>query len=226
MFLCACKESKLDVCKYCTHDVFIHLVSLLSHVRVAQDYSDSFQKMFFALVQASMSVKVTQLLCPLLCVISVVWGQPGECRLCLCTLYKTVTVQVLTVYLSLGPTNINTNNTEVLITDIGEDGSGGLPSLTCHTDLTTCCRDSDTGGQGGRGEWYYPDGRMVPSQVAWELLYKVRNAPQVIRLARRDRLSIYTPILSPTGSYCCVIPTTEGVMTFCANIGECVDSVQ
>ena len=58
----------------------------------------------------------------------------------------------LTVYLSLGSTHITTNNTEVLIIDIGEDASDHLPSLTCHTDLTECCRNSDTGGQGGRGE--------------------------------------------------------------------------
>ena len=126
-----------------------------------------------------------------------------------------------TVYLSLGSTNITTNNTEVLIFFIGEDASGGLPSLTCHTDLRNCCRGRDTGGQGGRGEWYYPDGRTVQnnadSTVAGENFYFVRNAPQVVRLARR---SFYiTPPLSPTGSYCCVIPTTRGEMTFCANIG-------
>ena len=124
----------------------------------------------------------------------------------------------IAVYLSLGSTTITTNNTEVLITDIGEDGPGGLPSLTCHTDLTECCRNSDTGGQGGRGVWYYPDGRVVPNQVTGEGFYRLRNAPQVVRLARRD--SVMPPILSPTGSYCCVIPTSSGDMTFCANTGE------
>ena len=129
----------------------------------------------------------------------------------------------ITVYLSLGSINITTNNTEDLITDIGEDVPGGLPFLTCHTDLTECCRNSDTGG---RGEWYYPDGRMVPSQATGESFYRVRNAPQVVRLARRHdiyRYSTYT--LSPTGTYCCVIPTTGGEMTFCANIGEYFHSV-
>ena len=121
---------------------------------------------------------------------------------------------------------INTNNTEVLITDIGEDGPGGLPSLTCHTDLTECCRNSDTGGQGGRGEWYYPNGRIVPNSAAGEGFYRVRNAPQVARLARRVGGSGVTYTLSPTGSYCCVIPTTGGEMTFCANIGEYFHGVQ
>ena len=122
-----------------------------------------------------------------------------------------------TVYLSLGSTMITTNNTEVLITDIGEDAYGGLPSLTCHTDLTQCCRNIDT-GQGGRGEWYYPDGRMVQNNygsiMAGDGFYRVRNAPQVLRLARRDASNA----LSPTGSYCCVIPTTRGEITFCAKL--------
>ena len=132
-------------------------------------------------------------------------------------------------YLSLGSTIITTNNSEVIITDIGEDAPIGLPSLTCNTDLTTCCRNSDTGGQGGRGEWYYPDGTAVKnnadSVAADDSFYRVRNAPQVIRLARRNSNNVHG-LLSPTGSYCCVIPTTGGDMTFCANIGERVHSVQ
>ena len=124
-----------------------------------------------------------------------------------------------TVYLSLGPTNITTNNTEILITDIGEDAPGGLSSLTCHTDLRNCCRNSDTGGQGGRGEWYYPYGWVIQnnadSTAAGESFYRIRNAPQVIRLRRRDSSNR----LSPIGFYCCVVPTTKGEMTFCASIG-------
>ena len=127
-----------------------------------------------------------------------------------CTYYVSTTV-----YLSLGSNMITTNNTEVLITDIGEDA---YASLTCHTDLTECCRNSDTGGQGGRGEWYYPDGRVVQNNAGsitvGDGFYRVRNAPQVLRLARRDASNA----LSPTGSYCCVIPTTRGEMTFCAKL--------
>ena len=101
----------------------------------------------------------------------------------------------ITVYLSLGSIMITTNNTEVLITDIGEDAPGGLPSLTCHTDLTECCRNIDNNFMGSRGgEWYYPDGRVVPNAGANEDFYRVRNAPQVARLARRAS----NPI-SPTG---------------------------
>ena len=122
------------------------------------------------------------------------------------------------IFLSLGSTNITINNTEVLITDIGEDAPNGLPSLTCHTDLTACCRNRETGGQGGRGGWYYPDGSPLKNSAGALLsgdgFYRVRNAPQVVRLARRDNINPLFPI----GIYCCVIPTTVGEQTFCANI--------
>ena len=124
------------------------------------------------------------------------------------------------VYLSLGSINITTNNTEVLITDIGEDYY--YPSLTCHTDLRNCCRNFDNNYMGRlESEWYYPDGRMVTFYYFGEGFYRRRNA-QVIRLYHREA----SRPLSPTGSYCCVISTTGGEMTFCANIGECVHSVQ
>ena len=52
--------------------------------------------------------------------------------------------------------------------------------------------------------------------AAGEGFYFVRNDPQLIRLARRDVINPF----SPTGSYCCVIPTTGGEMTFCAELGQ------
>ena len=126
------------------------------------------------------------------------------------------------VYLSLGygSTNIMTNNTEILITDIGED-AGGLPSLICHTDFTACCRSyAENNGNGGLGQWTYPNGSVIlnnpGSTAVGELFYIVRNAPQLIRLARRQSSNP----LSPTGSYCCTIPTTGGEMIFCAKLGK------
>ena len=129
------------------------------------------------------------------------------------------------VYLSLDfDLPITTNNTEIVITDIGEVPGSMYPSLTCHTDLTTCCRNSDNNFNGSLGgEWYYPDGRMVPKAAAGEGFYRIRNAPQVARLARRLARSgsnDTTYALGPTGTYCCVIPTTGGEMTLCANIGN------
>ncbi len=123
------------------------------------------------------------------------------------------------VYLTLGSgPSITTNNVEIPITAIGEDG--GLPSLTCHTDLTACCRSFvDNDGNGGLGQWTYPDGSVllvnIASINAGQQFYIIRNA-QVIRLARREGNNSRTP----TGSYCCTVPTTGGEMTLCANLGE------
>ena len=133
---------------------------------------------------------------------------------------------ILPVYLSLGSTNITTNNTNIYVTVDGEhDHEDGLSFLTCHTDLTICCRNNDTDGLGELGAWYYPDGSPVlndtDSQAAGEDFFIVRDAPQLIHLSHRDSSSP-----RPLGSYCCAIPTTGGEMTFCANIGECVESVQ
>lgn len=113
------------------------------------------------------------------------------------------------VYLSLENRNF-ANNTEFPISNITEDLSS---RLTCHTDLTECCRAKDTGTV-AMGEWYYPSGRVIPKQDVGDNFYRVRDAPQLIRLSHRGGT------LGPTGSYCCVIPTTEGEMTICANIGQ------
>ena len=126
------------------------------------------------------------------------------------------------VYLTLGSgPRITTDNIEILITTIGEDS--GLPSLTCHTDLTACCRSvADSNGNGALGQWTYPNRSVIlgngASATAGEQFYIIRGAPQVIRLNRRET----TNPLTPTGSYCCTVPTTGGgEMTLCANLGEC-----
>ncbi len=120
-----------------------------------------------------------------------------------------------TVYLSLGSTTIITNNTEISITDIGEDAT--LPSLICHTDLVACCRRSDTIAE-PIGDWYFPNGDAIPVGRSAEpnALFFVGRNKQVVRLRRRESINP----LSPTGSYCCTIPTNVGEMTFCANLGE------
>ncbi len=127
----------------------------------------------------------------------------------------------LGVYLSLGSTNITTNNTEIPITDIGEDVGIGRPSLICHTDLAACCRPDETMAK-GTGRWCYPNGDRVPGisglNSAFLPFVSMRNV-QSIELVRRE--SVNPPPLSPTGCYCCIIPTNGGeVVTFCANLGE------
>ncbi|XP_064393625.1 uncharacterized protein LOC135341070 isoform X2 [Halichondria panicea] len=55
---------------------------------------------------------------------------------------------------------------------------------------------------------------MGNGAVAGQQFYIVRNAARVIRLARRQANNP----LTPTGSYCCTIPTTLGDITICANL--------
>ncbi len=77
------------------------------------------------------------------------------------------------VYLSMGSTNITVNNTEILITNIGDDnGAGHVPSLNCHTDLTQCCRSrADNNGNGDLGQWTYPNGSVILKMLTQQLLY-------------------------------------------------------
>ncbi len=128
------------------------------------------------------------------------------------------------MFLTLGSTTITTNNTNILINAIGEDAYRyfvGLPSLICHTDLATCCRSgADNNGNGGLGQWRYPNGSVIlrngASATAGQQFYIVRNAPQLIRLNRREGNNP----LTPTGPYCCTVPTTRGDVTLCANLGK------
>ncbi len=124
------------------------------------------------------------------------------------------------MYLSLGSTNITTNNTEILITDIGDDFRDGRHSLICHTDLVACCRRSETMAK-GIGDWRYPNEDRVPGgSTSSQSFFSLRSF-QFIKLARRE--GIFFSPLSPTGCYCCIIPiTNERKMTFCANLGECM----
>ncbi|XP_064386689.1 sushi, von Willebrand factor type A, EGF and pentraxin domain-containing protein 1-like [Halichondria panicea] len=88
--------------------------------------------------------------------------------LLLAVIISACAAQKVHVYLSLGygSTNITTNNTEIPITDIGEDAAGGLPSLTCYTDLTAYCRsNAENNGNGGLGQWTYPDGTLVQNNA-------------------------------------------------------------
>ncbi len=73
---------------------------------------------------------------------------------------------------------------------------------------------------GGLGQWTYPDESVIlqndASLAAGQLFYILRKVPQVVRLSRREGNNPFTP----TGSYCCIVPTTGGEMTLCANLGE------
>ena len=120
------------------------------------------------------------------------------------------------VYLSLGTVNpvITTNNTDILITAIGDDVDS-LPVLTCHTDLMACCRTGETGTV-DMGKWYNPNGDSLSNISGGGDFYIRRNDAQLIRLNRRSSVAA----TSPLGLYCCVIPTSIGEQIFCANLGN------
>ena len=94
------------------------------------------------------------------------------------------------------------NNSVIDVQLVGE----GYPGITqtdsgaleCHTDDITCCRGINSPSGTGRGEWYYPDGTVVPPPGG-DGFYRTRDH-MVIRLNRGGSTS------SPTGIYRCVIP--------------------
>ena len=99
------------------------------------------------------------------------------------------------------------NNSAIDINLVGEGFEGAHitdgGALECHTDDTTCCRGIDNPNGPGRGEWYYPDGTVVPPSSNGTGFYRTRNH-MVIRLNR-------VGVAGPTGVYGCVIPGTGGV---------------
>ena len=69
------------------------------------------------------------------------------------------------------------------------------------------------------GEWHYPNGNVVRGSQAFTMddgFFRIRSAPQVISLVRR----VSANPLSPTGPYCCVVPTIAGERKFCAKISK------
>ncbi len=125
------------------------------------------------------------------------------------------------MYLSLGSTTIIMNNTEILITSIGDDNGDSLPPLICHTDLVVCCTPIETNMTRGIGDWRYPNRDCVPGgNSTFQPFVSLRNV-QSIQLVRRDEFT--PPPLDPTGSYCCIIPTNGEDMTFCAKLGELLE---
>ena len=104
------------------------------------------------------------------------------------------------------------NNSVIDINLVGE-GFEGLSQITdggaleCHTDDTTCCRGIDDPLNGtGRGEWYYPDGTVVPPPGGDTGFYRTRDC-NVIRL---NRIGDGTT-LSQAGMYRCEVPGNGGI---------------
>ena len=114
----------------------------------------------------------------------------------------------------------------MLLRNIGEGDAG---ALICTTNRTACC----TGALGRGGEWFYPDGRMVPinvppSPATPEPYYRSRGT-SLIRLNRRSSQGLSVMY---TGVYCCQIPNQNNVMQtlyvgayLTESAGECLLSI-
>ena len=99
------------------------------------------------------------------------------------------------------------NNTVVLITDIG-DGlvtDGGDP-LVCATQLSTCC-----GSIGQRfGDWFYPNGTQIPNRGTGNSFYRTRRDSVPGGVLGAALLHHRFDVMDPTGIYSCVIRSPDG----------------
>ena len=135
-----------------------------------------------------------------------IWRSTAPDCECECN-FKLLTESILTlpavIPLSVGGT-ILTNNSALAVTDIGE----GASALTCHTELTTCCREQDN-PSGALGEWIGPDSNQI-STNSTDRFYVTRQQSS-ISLNRGGSNTV-------EGLYCCVIPRTKGEATLCVNV--------
>ena len=92
------------------------------------------------------------------------------------------------------------NNSNLVLTDIGESTSSS--ALFCVTDNAECCRGSDNPNGGGLGEWYFPDGTLVPTGNT-NSIYRNRDRSAV-------RLNRMSTVEAPTGVYRCEVPDASG----------------
>ena len=108
------------------------------------------------------------------------------------------------VGLSLNGNSIS-NNSIVLITDIGEEDD----ALLCTTNRQGCCADPNN----RMGEWFFPSGTALGSNGAGGNIYRDRTGAEsasstsdaTVRLHHRRSAT------GPTGLYHCVIPDSSGV---------------
>ena len=106
-------------------------------------------------------------------------------------------------------TAVYANNSIIDINLVGEGFEGEQitagGALECHTDDTTCCLGDFN--ETGKGEWYYPNGTVVPPSGGDGGFYRSRGL-MVIRLNRLDGNESAQAI---TGVYRCEIPGAGGV---------------
>ena len=114
------------------------------------------------------------------------------------------------MYIRLNGTSYS-NNSNILITDIGQ-GNGG--ALCCITDLAECCKMGQTTITKALGDWFSPNGEVVGLNKTNQTLYKNRDHSKVCLHRKIDSIS-------PVGKFCCEVPdATYTNITVCVNLGE------
>ena len=91
------------------------------------------------------------------------------------------------------------NNSVVALTAIGTEDK----ALYCLTNLTECCRNSDTAGDGNLGDLVHPDQSVVPNSVSGTDVYRTRG-PSAVLLHYRNNA------MEPTGVFTCEVPDAGG----------------
>ena len=87
------------------------------------------------------------------------------------------------------------NHSYVNFSTVGSD----YYSVQCHTDLSTCC--SDTEGI-HRGDWYFPNGTRLPNFTSSTAIGESREAQKVV--------VNHNGGIKPSGIYCCDIAIDDG----------------
>ena len=92
------------------------------------------------------------------------------------------------------------------------DGEG----VRCITDLSTCCTSEDGAHH---GDWYFPDGTRLSFNGDNVDIYEFRGG-QRVNLRRRNNAN------SPTGIYCCDIPTMMIITSETQSMWDCILAVE
>ena len=132
------------------------------------------------------------------------------CRTCCNVLKPSLLPTAQSVYLSLRGGKYFTNNSEIIVTQVGSDDN----NLVCHTDLQKCCRGMDHPTRTmGSGQWIFPDRMPVPKESSSTNAFVFSRGPRVLHLIRKGNVK------SPLGTYCCNIPDSRSESNiFCANL--------
>ncbi len=93
------------------------------------------------------------------------------------------------------------NNSALSLAAIGE----GSSALTCHTELTTCCKIQDNSGSTALGGWRGPNGDSIPD-LNTDGFYVSRGMSSI-------SLNLAEGSSEPAGTYCCQVPMESGATT-------------